>query len=1138
MSEAATASVTATAASVPQQPHPTPYFPSSSRQRGRGGMRRGDGRPRPQQQRKEQQPSDPTVNTSVSDQPVVSTSSASTPVSTFAPAAKTKRRAPKPQKWKSKDAPAISTSSSADSNAFEGTSSTSTSSYTSAPPTAKMNPNSLPFVPASYKGSTSGGPTLPSVNNGAKASPSSSSSSSVASKGRKTKMPPRSKASLDSKSGDASSQPKSSRSKAIDINPDLTPLSAQITQKLLNNTYECLICFENIGRSAIIFTCSNCYTLYHISCIKKWSASLRHENKPWRCPSCQNAFTSKPVGSCFCGKVDVADFNPYLVPHSCGELCGRFRTGTDCPHPCNLICHPGPCPPCSAVGEPKPCFCGKTKFPLRCGELYKGKSCGGPCGRTRACGLHFCDDICHPGPCADCKVKFSQECYCGRKREERYCGSGQLDSLEGREGTFSCEETCNRTLDCGNHKCLDLCHPGHCKPCETDVNLIQRCPCGWKDVASILGEPRKSCLDPIPVCNSVCGKLLKCGLHMCPNKCHLGPCQPCQTKINVTCRCGSTTMNKICSTVNPPTGPLLCDKTCNTLRNCGRHRCNNKCCAALRDPNDPEAIHICRLTCGKKMSCGVHKCELLCHKGRCPPCNMASYNSLRCRCGKTVRNPPIPCGDEIPPDCPHPCSREHACDHQIIHNCHNNEECPPCVVLVSKPCMGKHEVRKNIPCYVKEVSCGKLCEKTLSCGMHTCKRMCHNPPCTDSSSTTASTSSTSPFTSCGQACGKERQACEHACQAKCHPGQPCPNTVCREMTTIKCACGRTSGKVFCMRGGEGFDYLSPEQRVWPCDDRCEIEKRNKKLAEALGVNPAAVLATKPPPYSANLLSAASSPFIKKLEKVFENLINSDAATYCFPPMNISQRQIIHELAFFYGIDSAAYDQEPRRNVIVTKRRDSKIPSVLLSAVPQYQYQSQLTELSLFDWLKGKPCLHIFDLSVNVKTQHLATLFKDFSVHIRWLDENNALVVFSDETTIKTALNLHPPTTYKYKYYKDVADFDLTPYKAAMMRPAYPKMYPSPSAATIDVWQKNEDFFKKVAASSVAAPSSSSSSSTWEEVDDNAVKKTDILSMMSSTTVSSSPPSKTSSDDQGPDASSSSSSVLNFSTDDWSTLADD
>ena len=47
------------------------------------------------------------------------------------------------------------------------------------------------------------------------------------------------------------------------------------------------------------------------------------------------------------------------IAHSCGKLCGHMRGGS-CTHPCNCLCHPGPCPPCSMIIE-LPCQCGKTK---------------------------------------------------------------------------------------------------------------------------------------------------------------------------------------------------------------------------------------------------------------------------------------------------------------------------------------------------------------------------------------------------------------------------------------------------------------------------------------------------------------------------------------------------------------------------------------------------------------------------------------------------------------------------------------------------------------------------------------------------------------------------------------------------------
>lgn len=40
-------------------------------------------------------------------------------------------------------------------------------------------------------------------------------------------------------------------------------------------------------------------------------------------------------------------------------------------------------------------------------------------------------------------------------------------------------------------------------------------------------------------------------------------------------------------------------------------------------------------------------------------------------------------------------------------------------------------------------------------------------------------------------------------------------------------------------------------------------------------------------------------------------------SHCYPPMNRDHRRIIHELAQVYGIESVSYDNEPKRNVVIT-----------------------------------------------------------------------------------------------------------------------------------------------------------------------------------------------------------------------------
>ncbi|GLJ48090.1 hypothetical protein SUGI_1015360 [Cryptomeria japonica] len=89
-------------------------------------------------------------------------------------------------------------------------------------------------------------------------------------------------------------------------------------------------------------------------------------------------------------KDPVKDFYP--TPHSCGEPCGkpldRRKTMSRCPHSCTLQCHPGPCPPCTAMAAPEPCPCGKKTIIRRfsdqnsvnalcfCGKEEKIMLCG------------------------------------------------------------------------------------------------------------------------------------------------------------------------------------------------------------------------------------------------------------------------------------------------------------------------------------------------------------------------------------------------------------------------------------------------------------------------------------------------------------------------------------------------------------------------------------------------------------------------------------------------------------------------------------------------------------------------------------------------------------------------------------------
>lgn len=95
-------------------------------------------------------------------------------------------------------------------------------------------------------------------------------------------------------------------------------------------------------------------------------------------------------------------------------------------------------------------------------------------------------------------------CHCGRSQRQVPCT---------RENSmvvyYDCGKLCGRKLSCENHSCQKLCHSGQCEPCE--VLAIDKCPCGKRYLTQDELIDRKSCAQPIPTCDQLCGKPLECG---------------------------------------------------------------------------------------------------------------------------------------------------------------------------------------------------------------------------------------------------------------------------------------------------------------------------------------------------------------------------------------------------------------------------------------------------------------------------------------------------------------------------------------------------------------------------------------------------------------------------------------------------
>ncbi|PWY69507.1 hypothetical protein BO70DRAFT_266077, partial [Aspergillus heteromorphus CBS 117.55] len=760
------------------------------------------------------------------------------------------------------------------------------------------------------------------------------------------------------------------------VAPDI---ATRIHEDIAHNLYECPICTAELGKMSRVWSCGLCWTVFHLSCVKKWSrnegaaaqdAARRQGDgessapRAWRCPGCnlpQEVFPSSY--SCWCEKeVDPRPL-PGLPPHSCGQTCSRARKG--CPHPCDATCHAGPCTPCTAMGPTQDCFCGRNSSTKRCQDTDydNGWSCGEICGDLLPCGEHTCSRPCHEGLCGSCEVKIEARCYCGKVQSEMLCSSKdeELDSemlhegqtegegeIEEWVGCFNCGDQCNRPFDCGVHFCEKSCHAQDAHPahCPRSPDVVPNCPCGKTPLASIPGSsPRTSCEDPIAHCSEACGKLLPCG-HQCEKICHIGSCGPCMQKVPIQCRCGRNTFQTIC----PQGGmePPQCFRICKAGLHCGRHACTERCCAgeqkaierqAMRrklkshlrpSDEDVEAEHICTRICGRMLKCGRHTCPEICHKGPCNTCREAIFEEISCNCGRSILHPPLPCGTQ-PPACSSPCERPKPCGHpQTPHNCHTDDEsCPKCPYLTEKPCLCGKRVLKNQPCWLADARCGQVCGELLKCGSHTCQKHCHRPgDCEDA------------LRPCQQGCGKTKTMCGHPCADPCHAPYPCSEkTPCTFMITVTCGCGRlrqerrcNAAKAVVSKGQLQQAQRGPAITPLTCDDECGRLERNRSLASALGVdiNPSTTvsqtLTSTNLPYSAETLDiyiqlSSSYPLstLQTLESTLHALATSTTQRSTrFQPAKSPLRAFAHSLAADWGFASESFDPEPHRHVFILK----------------------------------------------------------------------------------------------------------------------------------------------------------------------------------------------------------------------------
>ncbi|KAI8073956.1 hypothetical protein BC940DRAFT_249973 [Gongronella butleri] len=617
---------------------------------------------------------------------------------------------------------------------------------------------------------------------------------------------------------------------------------------------------------------------------------------PGPCPPCTSM---GPVTVCFCGKerrqAKCVDTDYDTNAYSCGTICDeRMGCGE---HQCKEPCHPGLCPPCQVV------------------------------------------DV-------------QQDCYCGQSHRSATCGDGlPFSSSNGHLGYYACEKQCTRLYDCGIHQCDQGCHPCQASSsCPYSPENIKTCPCGAAKMED-LAAPRTSCQDPIATCGGICYKTLPCG-HTCQQPCHRGACRPCELNVKVGCQCGATEYDAICGQDAPVrTCDRVCKAMRNCGRHACRQTCcpaaktkAKKRVFSASALAQAERAHDCPLTCERQLSCGKHQCQQPCHKGPCPPCLEATFDEVACHCGRTRLEPPVRCGTKLPP-CPHPCQRALPCGHLRLlqHNCHPDDEpCPPCPVLISRQCeCGKTEL-KNIPCFRAAAHCGTVCGKPLACGQHQCQRTCHRGDCVNDDNNACTQRCQRMRDACGHPC---LELCHG--DDPCPQTNPCQARI-----KASCACGQHAMEIPCQSTAESSgnsdtlqcnDFCAKIERNRRLAAALDISKPDL-VKDALGQHTAIdALSTDEVPFLSlddlgyydtdirDFFTQNRSWAMNVEKQLIAFAKDSDTPIYHFKPMRPLFRRFIHRYAIHFNVAAEALDPEPQRSVCLRKTLGNpRIPPILLS----------------------------------------------------------------------------------------------------------------------------------------------------------------------------------------------------------------
>ena len=187
----------------------------------------------------------------------------------------------------------------------------------------------------------------------------------------------------------------------------------------------------------------------------------------------------------------------------------------------------------------------------------------------------------------------------------------------------------------------------------------------------------------------------------------------------------------------------------------------------------------CKETCKLPSKCHHDPIPHNCHFGDCANCQITCDELLPCshlckeKCHDCIKV--VTRDQNFVPKLPGEVAEEKIEFKKLPH--------PPCKTKIPVVCIGNHETTMMECLDARTLSCGRICNRKLKCGIHVCKLQCHAVVDCQSDEQDENCED------CELLCTFERpKGCTHVCPKQCH-SNPCKR--CIIQIKSKCFCGLT-----------------------------------------------------------------------------------------------------------------------------------------------------------------------------------------------------------------------------------------------------------------------------------------------------------------------------------------------------------